>query len=391
MNTHARSVALMKFLAETAVRLGVADHVYVVGGAVRNFLIGSPIKDIDMVVDAVALGEHRDSAWFARQVADAVPARTEIVTDALMVAKVFIKSTWLLDGIEMEGEVVEIVNARAETYAEDEGHKPTAVTRTTVEEDTYRREFTFNTLLWRLSDLVGGPSEAEVIDVTGRGVRDLENREMRCPADPDRTFGDDPTRIIRTVKFAFKYGFTLPEETRAAARRQAPKLARIPSKTWTVLHDVVLESPQYMRALDVMEDLGVVEVLARMVVADQTFGTTLDRYAQARGMSFMFALMDRGIPVGRCLGFLDAAQRARFREVVSTMTDADAGQFLAALKQPPIDNESLIRQFSLAPRQRSVLAPTARRALLADPSLLGLGYEWERVVAADLARTLESP
>lgn len=46
-DTHGRSIALMKFLSQIAKRLGVAEHVYVVGGAVRNFLIDQPIKDID--------------------------------------------------------------------------------------------------------------------------------------------------------------------------------------------------------------------------------------------------------------------------------------------------------------------------------------------------------
>ena len=263
--THAASVALMKWLSQATKQMGVAEHVYVVGGAVRNFLIDEPIKDIDMVVDSLAIGRGRDSAWVAEQIARRIPTRTDIVTDALMVSKVFIKGPWLLDGHEMEGEVIEIVNAREEVYEEGQGHKPVRVDPTTMGRDVERREFTFNTLMWRLLDLADGPDRAEIIDLTGCGIRDLNSREMRCPRDPNLTFYEDPTRILRTIKFAFKYGFTLPPDVKAAAIKQAPQLKRIPSKTWSVLETVVLGNPQYKRALDVMDDLGVDEVLAELV------------------------------------------------------------------------------------------------------------------------------
>jgi len=60
-DAHAKSIALMGFLSQVARRLGVAESVYVVGGAVRNFILDMPIKDIDVVIDAVALGGQKDS------------------------------------------------------------------------------------------------------------------------------------------------------------------------------------------------------------------------------------------------------------------------------------------------------------------------------------------
>ena len=110
--SHAASVALMKWLSQTAQRMGVARDVYVVGGAVRNFVLDKPIKDIDMVVDSLALRGDRDAAWVAQQIARRIPAPTEIVTDNLMVSKVFIKGPWDLDGHDLNGEVIEIVNGR---------------------------------------------------------------------------------------------------------------------------------------------------------------------------------------------------------------------------------------------------------------------------------------
>lgn len=377
--THAASVALMKWLSKTTKQMGVAEHVYVVGGAVRNFLIEEPIKDIDMVVDSLAIGGGRDSAWVAEQIARRIPTRTEIVTDALMVSKVFIKGPWLLDGHEMEGEVIEIVNAREEVYEEGQGHKPVRVDPTTMERDVQRREFTFNTLMWRLLDLADGPDRAEIIDLTGCGVRDLNSREMRCPRDPNLTFYEDPTRIIRTIKFAFKYGFKLPPDVMAAARKQAPQLKRIPSKTWSVLQTVVLDNPQYKRALDVMDDLGVVEVLAELVEEDKAFATTLVNYAEKRGVAYLFDLMDIGIPLRSIVTFFDPAEQERIREVTAQMPREEALEYVSMLRNPGIAYAdkafvpSLARQFGISPKDMGAFMPRVtgigRRILLDYPEL----------------------
>ncbi len=396
--SHAASIALMKWLSKTTQRLGVAQHVYVVGGAVRNFLIDMPIKDIDMVVDSLALRGSRDAAWVAQKIAQHIPTATEIVTDNLMVSKVFIKGPWDLDGHQMEGEVIEIVNARAEVYATDEqgqsvGHKPERVDPTTLEIDVTRREFTFNTLMWRLLDLAKGPDHAEIIDLTGCGVRDLNNMVMRCPRPADETFDEDPTRIIRTIKFAFKYGFKLPPDVKAAAKRQARGLKRIPAKAWGALRDIVLENPQYKKALGVMDELRVVDVLAEMVQEDHQFATTLANYAHKRGVSFMFDLMDLGVPVGAPMSFLGADQ-ARFREIAAPMPRDEALHYLDALRNPGLAYKdkkfipSLARQYGVAPKDMRNFMPMVvqlgRSILLDNPDLLYNGQRLKQLVEREL-------
>jgi hypothetical protein len=295
-----------------------------------------------------------------------------------MVSKVFIKGPWNLDGHEMEGEVIEIVNARAEVYEEGAGHKPIRVDPTTMEKDVLRREFTFNTLLWRLMDLADGPDKADIIDLTGCGRKDLEDRIMRCPQDPDVTFFEDPTRIIRTVKFAFKYGFKLPPDVKEAARRQAPQLKRIPSKTWSVLQTVVLESSNYKKALDVMLDLGVIGVLAEMVATDAAFAATLSNYAERRGVAYLFDLMDIGLPLKSSLSAFSPDDQASIREVTSSMGREEALEFLSMLKNPGIayaDKSfvpSLIKQLGISSKgiaefMRDVTL-LGRRLLLENPS-----------------------
>ena len=143
--TNRASVALMKFLSGVATRLGVGRHVYVVGGAVRNFIINQPIKDIDVVIDSVAL-KGKNSEWFAQEVRKAIPVKTNLITDNYGVAKVKALEDWIVDGHNLKGEEIEIANARTESYGGQagKGYKPHLVEPSTIDEDVVRREFTFN-------------------------------------------------------------------------------------------------------------------------------------------------------------------------------------------------------------------------------------------------------
>jgi tRNA nucleotidyltransferase/poly(A) polymerase len=182
---------LIRFLSGVAAERG--PHVYVVGGAVRNFLMGHPIKDVDLVVDSVAL-EGYDSEAFARDIC-AKTHGTTMVTNQYGVAIVTMDG----DRWGLGKETVEIATARKESYggAEGKGYKPHMVEPATIEEDLLRREFTFNTLMWRLSNLKGDVSSVEVLDLLGVGRRDLGQGRISCPVDPDKTFTDDPTRMLR--------------------------------------------------------------------------------------------------------------------------------------------------------------------------------------------------
>jgi len=400
--SHAASIALMKWLSKLTQRLGVAKHIYVVGGAVRNFLIDQPIKDIDMVVDSISLGRGRDAEWVAKQIARQIPVRTEIVTDNLRVSKVQIRAPWTLEGHEMEGNDIEIVDARLEEYDTNEqgdylGHKPLRVEPTTLETDVTRREFTFNTLMWRLHDLASGPEKAEIIDLTGCGVRDLENREMRCPGDPDNIFAQDPTRIIRTVKFAFKYGFKLPPDVKAAAKRQAKGLKRIPAKAWGALEQIIFGNPQYKKALDVMADLGVIDVLRDMMQENRQFRTTIQNYAEKRGVQYLFDLMDMGLPLGAPIKFLTSDEQRQVRKITVGMDRDEAWDFVTKLKKPgdatkdPDLFPEMMAQLGLEKRDARLLndrlVSIIRGLLLNDPKLAQNPSEVRDLVRREINRS----
>lgn len=384
---HAKSLALAKFLGRVAQRARVAQHVYIVGGAVRNYLLNQPIKDIDVVVDSVALRGY-DSERFAKDVARAIPVATNLTTNQYGVAILTVKGPWLLDNEDMEGEVIEIANARGESYGGSVGksYKPSEVVPATIEEDVYRREFTFNTLLWRLMDVVHGPERAEVIDLTGCGRSDLEKKVMRCPRDPDVVFSDDPTRMLRALKFAIRYGFDVPPDLQASIKRNASKLASVPYEAvGIILVRDIFGTPRAREMLRFMDKLGLLEVIRDMLAANKSFAAYLTRQLTEREAAFLLDMDDYNMGLRLPLSFLSPAQRTRVREVLDGLTATEQKEYVAALTLPPVDNRWLIQQFSLKPQDRGRIQPLAREALLNDPSLADNSGALTQAVAQRLA------
>ena len=392
-DAHAKSIALMRFLSKAAQRLGVASNVYVVGGAVRNFIIDKPIKDIDVVIDAVALGGGKDSDWFAKKLAQAIPASTNVVMNQYGVAILTVKGSWELEGNDLKGEVIEIANARKESYGGEagKGYKPDMVVPATIEEDVYRREFTFNTLLWRLLDLTNGPEKAEIIDLTGCGLRDLENRELRCPQDPDVVFADDPTRLMRAIKFVAKYGFKIPPDLAASIKKNAPKMKQAP---WEAIGNLlvgnVLNEPTAPQALKLMKSLGLLDVVAEMVQEQKPFAAYLAGQLKDRKVALLLDLLDLGLDVRSPVSFLSREQQARLRQVTTPMPEGHAEEFLGHLKKVPLNNMALIEAFDIPKTERGVLSTKARDLMLADPDLAFNPSSLQRAMEAELGRVYKT-
>lgn len=381
---------LMRFLATVATRLGVGEHTYVVGGAVRNFHLGVPIKDIDLVVDSVTLG--KDSAWFARELQREIPARTNLTTNQYGVAILTLSETWALADVSFpKGEVIEIANARKESYggADGKGYKPHMVAPATIEEDLLRREFTFNTLLWRLADLEHGPDRAEVLDMLGTGRADLESRTMRTPVDPDKTFSDDPTRMLRALKFVAKYGFRIPPDLMASIHKNAPKLKQMPwNAVWKILVDDILEGPQPRKSVRLLHDLGLGEVIKEMFHETPDFATAVARKLSDKEVHLVLDLVDLGWAVKTPVSFLARQDQMRLREIL--LENASEGGFdqayVSALTKPPVNQMRLFELFQIPPKERQAVTQIARQLLLQEPALAGRPRDLEEAVEGELRR-----
>jgi tRNA nucleotidyltransferase (CCA-adding enzyme) len=167
------------------VRQAAPEGVYVVGGAVRDLMLGRPRADLDLVV----LG---DAAELARSLGGA-----EIEHERFGTVKVTV-----------EGHEVDVATARTETYPAP-GALPVVTPAASVEEDLGRRDFTINAMAVPLR-------EPRLIDPHG-GQSDLKQGLLRILH--PRSFEDDPTRALRAARYASRFGFELEPESEALLRK----------------------------------------------------------------------------------------------------------------------------------------------------------------------------
>ena len=176
-------------------------RLFLVGGFVRDQVMGlpSPGDDIDLVLEGDALA----LAHFLRSLgaADHEPVVYPRFGTAMVVVK---------------GRDVELVTARVESYAPN-SRKPDVVEPGTLLQDATRRDFTINTLLQNLHT-------GEITDPLGRAYSDLEARVIRTPTDPLLTFQDDGLRMLRAIRFAARFGFSVEPFTWKAMRQRATRV-----------------------------------------------------------------------------------------------------------------------------------------------------------------------
>ena len=158
------------------------------------------------------------------------------------------------DESEADAIAVELVSARAESYAPD-SRKP-EVRQGTLREDVFRRDFTINTLLENLHS-------GEILDLTGRAGQDLQAGIVRTPLEPRVTFFDDPLRMLRAVRFAARFDFEIESGTWEAICAESERL-RPPAISSERIRDEftkILKLPgvKIRRGLQLLLDSGLLE------------------------------------------------------------------------------------------------------------------------------------
>lgn len=367
---------LIKFLSDLTIKLGVAEHVYVVGGAVRNFVLKKPIKDIDIVIDSIALN-GKDSEWLAKEISKVIPSK--IATNQYGVAILTIINDWILGDENMKGEVLEIANARTETYSK--GYKPDDVKPSTIEDDINRREFRMNTLLWKMSDLKNGPQNAKPIDLTGHGIKDIEKNEMNCPRDPDIVFSDDPSRIIRSIKFNLKYGFKITDCLKDSIKKNAEKIRNIPpAHLANMLINDFLDKGYGVEAFKKMQELGIFDVIKDIIEKNSAVKQTLNNWVDSSGnIKLIFELADIGLSLGKKLNFLDSEQKNKLKNIIQNFNDKQALRFVEILNQPGkiINTERIINTLGLRGQQISKIRKLFIELVLKNPNILSQPHKIE--------------
>lgn len=222
-------------IAAAGRQLGVPT--YLVGGYVRDLLLGRPSVDVDVVCVGSGIA-------LARAVGERLSPKPH-----LAVYKRF--GTAMLQCGDFQ---IEFVGARKESYRSD-SRKP-VVEDGSLEDDQNRRDFTINALAISLNEEDYG----SLIDPF-EGVKDLHNRILRTPLEPDKTFSDDPLRMMRAIRFATQLNFTIEEKTLAAIPRNKERIRIVSRERITTELNKILMADKPSVGFKLLFDTGLLEII----------------------------------------------------------------------------------------------------------------------------------
>ncbi len=215
---------------------------FLIGGFVRDRLIGRSTKDADIV----CVG---DGIELAGKVADKFHPRPSVS---------FFKNFGTAQ-IKLGDWEIEFVGARKESYSPDSRNP--AVLPGTVEDDQLRRDFTINAMAISLN----ADDYGRLIDPFN-GLQDLELRVIRTPLDPLQTFSDDPLRMMRAIRFATQLDFTIAEPTFQAIKTDADRISIISQERITDELNKIILSPKPSIGFDLLYKSGLLSIIFPQMV-----------------------------------------------------------------------------------------------------------------------------
>ena len=205
----------------------------VVGGPVRDALLGRPTHDLDFTTNA--------------RPDDILQIVTPISTARWDIGREFGTI-----GARISGEQVEITTYRSDEY-DGETRKPVVAFGDTLEGDLVRRDFTVNAMALR----VPGP---QLVDPTG-GVEDLVGRVLRTPIDPTVSFGDDPLRMMRAARFASQLEFDVVPETLEAMSALRDTISIVSAERVQSELTRMLQTDDPVRGIRILVDTQIAEIV----------------------------------------------------------------------------------------------------------------------------------
>ena len=199
---HNRVMTAREFAEQICSTLrGAGYQAYLVGGCVRDILLGREPADYDVATDAT-------------------PDRVEeIFPNSLTVGAQFGVVVVIAESSEENNLQVEVATFRSDVGYSDGRHPDAVLYTKSTEEDVKRRDFTINGLLL-------DPKTNEVLDYVG-GRDDLDAGIIRAIGQPEARFREDKLRMLRAVRFAARFGYTIEPETFGAIQRLAPEVVQV--------------------------------------------------------------------------------------------------------------------------------------------------------------------
>ncbi len=240
INCTDRELFVFKKISKAAAALGY--ETYVIGGFVRDKIIGRNTKDADIVCvgDGIAL---------AQQVAEQFQPQPYVAY-----FKNFGTAQIKLDDFE-----IEFVGARKESYRSD-SRKPD-VEPGSLQDDLNRRDFSINAMAISLNENDFG----ELLDAFD-GRKDLEAKIIRTPLEPVDTFSDDPLRMMRAIRFATQLNFTIEASTFEAIKKDAQRIKIISQERITDELNKIMLCKKPSIGFDLLYKSGLLKIIFPQLV-----------------------------------------------------------------------------------------------------------------------------
>ncbi|BBX24642.1 CCA tRNA nucleotidyltransferase [Mycolicibacter terrae] len=231
LNRHA------ELLRDLGAMFDAAGHqLYLVGGSVRDALLGRPAPDLDFTTDARP-----------EQVQHILRGRAEAMWDTGI--------EYGTVGATLAGQRLEITTFRADQY-DRVSRNPEVRFGDSLDADLMRRDFTANAMAVRVT--AAGPGE--FLDPLG-GLAALRAGVLDTPTAPQDSFGDDPLRMLRAARFVSQLGFTVAPRVRAAIEEMAAELSRITPERVAAELDKLLLGADPAAGIDLVVDSGMGDVV----------------------------------------------------------------------------------------------------------------------------------
>ena len=210
---------------------------YVVGGYVRDRLLARPSKDMDIVC-----------------VGSGITLAQNIASKLRPIPRVSVYPRFGTAMLKHKDLEVEFVGARKESYRHD-SRKP-IVENGSLEDDQHRRDFTINALAVSLNENNFG----EIIDPFN-GLYHLEQKIIKTPLEPGKTFSDDPLRMMRAIRFSTQLGFEIEEETLNGIKKYKNRIGIVSQERITIELEKILKTPKPSVGFKLLFDTGLLKII----------------------------------------------------------------------------------------------------------------------------------
>jgi poly(A) polymerase len=243
--------AAVDFLSQMVKKSKWKGKVFLAGGYVRDELLGLDPKDVDIVIE-FPQGGIKFAEWITKKLGVYKKGSNPVIYPK------FGTAAFRLQGVNHKGYdlskiEIEAVMTRKEQY--HAGSRKPDVSPGTLKDDVERRDFTVNSLLKDLST-------GEILDLTGMGKSDLRKGVIRTALDPDVIFKEDPLRMLRAIRFAVKYGWTLPMFMIKALKRNSHMLKTISEERIMTELNKMLVSKSPDKAIRILQMTGLNKYVA---------------------------------------------------------------------------------------------------------------------------------